>query len=522
MADHAARSTTDRAAVTPQPIAARGLAHATLGRTANSLNALPKVIALKALGERLSGAVSGATVQREEAAPPNRTGLPDQLKHGVEALSGIALDDVRVHRNSAQPARLQAHAYAQGSDIHLAPGQEQHLPHEAWHVAQQKQGRVRATAQLKAGVPINDDRGLEHEADVMGARALGMAPADTTPVQAVALSSNLPVQCVLWKWVIPTNGQGLPHWEQVGNNTNTPAPTHQGWFNGQLYDDGGYRQEDDPTVMPFLGKGHSYMGEKALDKQLSGKTPNSSDIRVPAIKSPGLFSGSGLHEVVPTNLGSKVAKSGNESLMGAQSGFRTSTGKQMFNIEGGEVGVHTGFAPKQKGRGSTQTKGQSKAHDEMRDMTDDIMEDEVDDRDEVINSLLLRHLEVTPHGQSILKSTYLTGSFPNSHNNLGLFGPINPNGPIDPQRLRVAQDRHNEREEVKRRGRTHKRSTGNPRARSPSPPRTPIDNQGKGGGYKQNPTLQDEVLPFPFIPDEGEDYDYVANVTSWMSQPQRF
>ena len=27
-------------------------------------------------------------------------------------------------------------AYAQGSDIHLAPGQEQHLPHEAWHVVQ--------------------------------------------------------------------------------------------------------------------------------------------------------------------------------------------------------------------------------------------------------------------------------------------------------------------------------------------------------------------------------------------------
>jgi hypothetical protein len=27
------------------------------------------------------------------------------------------------------------------------PGQEQHLPHEAWHVVQQKQGRVKPTGQ---------------------------------------------------------------------------------------------------------------------------------------------------------------------------------------------------------------------------------------------------------------------------------------------------------------------------------------------------------------------------------------
>ncbi|MEM7041075.1 MAG: DUF4157 domain-containing protein [Bacteroidota bacterium] len=37
----------------------------------------------------------------------------------------------------------QAHAYDQGTDIHIGPGQEKHLPHEAWHVVQQKQGRVR-------------------------------------------------------------------------------------------------------------------------------------------------------------------------------------------------------------------------------------------------------------------------------------------------------------------------------------------------------------------------------------------
>jgi len=87
----------------------------------------------------------------------------------------MSLDHVKVHYNSAQPAQLNALAYAQGTDIHIAPGQEQHLPHEAWHVVQQAQGRVQPTMQMKDGVPVNDDAGLEHEADVMGAKALAPA-----------------------------------------------------------------------------------------------------------------------------------------------------------------------------------------------------------------------------------------------------------------------------------------------------------------------------------------------------------
>lgn len=92
----------------------------------------------------------------------------------MEAMSGIALDEVRVHRNSDKPAQLQAHAFAQGRDIHLGPGHEEHLPHEAWHVVQQMQGRVRPTIQL-AGTQVNDDGGLESEADVMGARSIAPA-----------------------------------------------------------------------------------------------------------------------------------------------------------------------------------------------------------------------------------------------------------------------------------------------------------------------------------------------------------
>ncbi|QMW06358.1 eCIS core domain-containing protein [Spirosoma foliorum] len=98
-------------------------------------------------------------------------GLPDQLKANLEAQSGFSLDDVQVHYNSSKPAEVGALAYAQGSDIYLGPGQEKHLAHEAWHVVQQKQGRVRPTMQLKGGVGVNDNVGLEQEADRMGQRS---------------------------------------------------------------------------------------------------------------------------------------------------------------------------------------------------------------------------------------------------------------------------------------------------------------------------------------------------------------
>ncbi len=111
------------------------------------------------------------TAQLKEAPAPDRTCLPDNLKSGVESLSGIFMDGVRVHRNSALPAQLNALAYAQSHDVHLGPGQEQHLPLEAQHVVQQTQGRVPPSRQTKGGVPVNDDKGLEHEADVMRSRA---------------------------------------------------------------------------------------------------------------------------------------------------------------------------------------------------------------------------------------------------------------------------------------------------------------------------------------------------------------
>ena len=113
-----------------------------------------------------------ANVQKQEAKAENKTGFTDNLKSGIENLSGVDISDVKVNYNSSKPAQLNAHAFAQGTDIHVAPGQEKHLAHEAWHTVQQKQGRVQPTTQMKESVPVNDDAGLENEADVMGEKAM--------------------------------------------------------------------------------------------------------------------------------------------------------------------------------------------------------------------------------------------------------------------------------------------------------------------------------------------------------------
>ncbi len=104
----------------------------------------------------------------------NKTGLPAQLKSGMENLSGKNLDHVRVHYNSSKPALVQAHAYAQGSHIHLASGQEKHLPHELGHVIQQMDGRVPAISSV-GGTALNDNPALENEATAMGERALSLS-----------------------------------------------------------------------------------------------------------------------------------------------------------------------------------------------------------------------------------------------------------------------------------------------------------------------------------------------------------
>ncbi|WP_216651710.1 DUF4157 domain-containing protein [Paenibacillus sp. NEAU-GSW1] len=154
------------------PTVAPSVQHSSIG----DIVQLQRSIGNKAVGQLLQSSDPAAQsksvqpVQKKE----NKTGLPDSLKSGLEQQSGIDLSDVKVHYNSKEPSKVQALAFAQGNDIHIGPGQERHLPHEGWHVVQQKQGRVQPKLQMKNGMLLNNNDGLEREADSMGQAALRM------------------------------------------------------------------------------------------------------------------------------------------------------------------------------------------------------------------------------------------------------------------------------------------------------------------------------------------------------------
>lgn len=203
------------------PLPSRTKAEEAKGRTISGLEAkllqMQRSHGNQAVQRYISQYVSSHPhAQGSPAQAENRTGMPDGLKSGLESLSGMDLSDVRVHYNSSKPAQMQAFAYAQSNDIYIGPGQEQHLPHEGWHVVQQRQGRVRPTMQLN-GTAINDDPSLEQDADRMGALAMQQSDASgNIPVQAKLESrpsSSAPVQLMKAK---------LPFKESYVNLTASP------------------------------------------------------------------------------------------------------------------------------------------------------------------------------------------------------------------------------------------------------------------------------------------------------------
>lgn len=138
----------------------------------------------------------GASTRRRAQRRPGEIGVPARLHENLEHLSGIDLSDVRVHRGSRVPALYGAEAVAEGSEVHLAPGHERHLPHELWHLVQQRQGRVAPTAGFP-GMAINDDPRLESEATRMGDRAArsdlgGFATRPASPTKPAAPTSPAP------------------------------------------------------------------------------------------------------------------------------------------------------------------------------------------------------------------------------------------------------------------------------------------------------------------------------------------
>lgn len=179
-------------------------------------------------GEEEEGPLQGkAAASPVPVSSPGSSGgvadsLPPGLRQGLEGLSGFDLSGVRVHANDPAPGRLNALAYAEGGEIRLAPGQEQHLAHEGWHVVQQMQGRVRATTS-EEGVAINDDASLEREADEMGE-------------EARRWSGVGPLQRKAFPGALPYTGSGRPI-QRVDQHAGAviPSATTQGRIHGELY-----------------------------------------------------------------------------------------------------------------------------------------------------------------------------------------------------------------------------------------------------------------------------------------------
>ena len=201
----------------PAPLPALAMADPKQAAATPFRDARPEAVAQRRMVEAIAGNMHSPHRGPADASGGGRPaaaggGLPDPVRVGIESLSGLAMDDVKVHYNSSRPARLGALAYAQGSEIHLAPGQERQLPHEAWHVVQQKQGRVRPTLQLRHGGPVIDDAALEQEADRMGAQAL-RTPAGEESLSRAGAAADAPVQRRIG-FEIET---GIPITEQVPN-----------------------------------------------------------------------------------------------------------------------------------------------------------------------------------------------------------------------------------------------------------------------------------------------------------------
>jgi hypothetical protein len=247
------------------------------------------------------------------------------------------------------------------------------------------------------------------------------------------------------------------------------------------------------------------MGERAVDKQLVGKTPTARDVRVDAYSSPDTRAGSGAHEFYPTDRRGDAVK--NPELIPYQSGARSRTDRTYFRNDTGDVIGHTGAFPKTTGRGSTHTTGQKGAHDRERDFKP---------KGKTGNH---RNLERFTHqisgfatGQDILDADSITGAHPNLKGSAPLE---DPSATTKPNRKRAALEQHNRREKTKRRLDEMATSKGLPRPSSP--PRERPGGPG-GGGYTYD--VQGPPSPLPSFP-ETDPVKREADEFGWLSAPFR-
>lgn len=145
-----------------------------------------------------------AKMGESKESPVNETtkSLPGDVKAQMETSMGADFSGVKVHENSKQATQMGALAYAQGQDLHFAPGTfdtssqagKELIGHELAHVKQQSEGKVSANGSV-GGQAMNNDQKLEEQADQMSKNALaGEKSQGGTATQSKVSGGPAPVQ----------------------------------------------------------------------------------------------------------------------------------------------------------------------------------------------------------------------------------------------------------------------------------------------------------------------------------------
>jgi len=257
---------------------------------ASAVDRRPEAIAQRALVEgihdgpfmtaqraQVRGALGG------DASAPAVGPLPEALRSGIESLSGVSMAGVKVHYGSPRPAELGAAAFARRNDIHLGPGQERHLPHEAWHVVQQARGRVQPTLRAAGGVSINDDPALEREADAMGERA---ARAPVGRWAAAAHGASPPGDVVQGNGLTGKlkNLAGKAASKLVGNTASDVATGLYGTVMSNASSVLGLTRDNAPWFGPLTGRGFGTLAECRITQARGPDSPDAENDTWNALK----------------------------------------------------------------------------------------------------------------------------------------------------------------------------------------------------------------------------------------------
>ena len=141
---------------------------------------------MKPMVQRVSDGGIAATQDLEASINQARGGgqpLTKNIREPMEQGFGADFSRVKVHTDTQSDQlnrAIQAKAFTTGQDVFFRQGEynpgsrggQELIAHELTHVVQQNGGAVQPTMQMKEKVNVNDDVGMEREADVMGANAM--------------------------------------------------------------------------------------------------------------------------------------------------------------------------------------------------------------------------------------------------------------------------------------------------------------------------------------------------------------